>query len=150
VGSRSAREVLLRDRFVRQALDLFPKVTLALVGIGATEPSRALASSGNVFSPQELRLLASKGAVGDICLRFFDRTGAAVNTELNDRVISMELDQLRAVKRVVGVAGGRRKTQAIRGALAARLVNVLITDLASADRLLAEPAIASKKAVKSR
>jgi DNA-binding transcriptional regulator LsrR (DeoR family) len=147
VGSKSARDVLMKDRFVREALDLFPKVTLALVGIGATEPSRALASSGNVFSPAEIKLLAGEGAVGDICLRFFDTGGREVVTELNDRVISMELEQLRAVNRVVGVAGGRRKTSAIRGALAGKLVNVLITDLASAERLLAEiPAVESAAA----
>jgi len=108
------------------------------VGIGATEPSRGLASSGNVFSPQEIKLLAAKGAVGDICLRFFNAAGRDMITELNDRVISIELEQLRAVRRVVGVAGGRRKINAIRGALAGKLVNVLITDLASAERLLAE------------
>jgi DNA-binding transcriptional regulator LsrR (DeoR family) len=138
VGSRNARDILMKDRFVSEALELFPKVTLALVGIGATQPSRGLASSGNVFSAQELKVLAGKGAVGDICLRFFDSAGREVITELNDRVISMDLDQLRAVRRVVGVAGGKRKTQAIRGALAGKLVNVLITDLASANRLLAE------------
>jgi len=44
---------------------------------------------------------------------------------------------LHAVRRVVGVAGGRRKAHAIRGALTGKLVNVLITDLASAERLLA-------------
>jgi DNA-binding transcriptional regulator LsrR (DeoR family) len=150
VGSRNARDVLIKDRFVREALDMFPKVTLALVGIGATEPSRALASSGNVFSAQEIKLLAGKGAVGDICLRFFDAAGRPVITELNDRVISMDLDQLRAVRRVVAVAGGKRKTGAIRGALAGKLVNVLITDLATADRLLAETAAAEPKKVKSR
>ena len=136
VGSRQARDVLARDRFVREALDLFPSVTIALVGIGATEPSRALASSGNVFSPQELKLLAGKGAVGDICLRFFNQAGRPVITDLDDRVISIELDQLRAVRRVVGVAGGRRKIAAIRGALSGKLVNVLITDLACAEQLL--------------
>ena len=140
VGSKSARDVLMKDRFVLEALNLFPKVTLALVGIGATEPSRALASSGNVFSPQEIKLLAAKGAVGDICLRFFDAAGREVTTELNDRVISMELAQLRAVRRVVGVAGGRRKLGAIRGALAGKLVKVLITDLACAEQLLSESA----------
>jgi DNA-binding transcriptional regulator LsrR (DeoR family) len=149
VGSRAARDVLLQDRFVREALDLFSTVTVGLVGIGATEPSRALASSGNIFSPEEIKLLASKGAVGDICLRFFDSTGKQIITELNDRVISMELDQLRAVPRVIGVAGGSRKTNAIRGALAGRLINVLITDLATAERLAAEdaePAIANRGA----
>jgi DNA-binding transcriptional regulator LsrR (DeoR family) len=140
VGSRDAKDVLVKDRFVREALDLLPKVTLALVGIGATEPSRALASSGNSFSPQEIKTLASKGAVGDICLRFFDGAGKPVLTELNDRVISIELGQLCAVRRVVGVAGGRRKFNAIRGALAGRLIKVLITDLATAERLLAESA----------
>ncbi len=137
VGSKNARDVLMKEPYVREAMDLFPKITLALVGIGATEPSRALASSGNVFSPQEIKLLVGKGAVGDICLRFFDAAGREVVTELNDRVISVELSQLRAVRRVVGVAGGKRKTNAIRGALAGKLVNVLITDLASAERLLA-------------
>jgi DNA-binding transcriptional regulator LsrR (DeoR family) len=136
VGSRDARDVLMKDRFVREALDLFGQVSIALVGIGATEPSRALASSGNSFSPQEIKLLAGKGAVGDICLRFFDATGRQVVTELNDRVISMGLDQLRAVRRVVAVAGGKRKTNAILGALAGKLVNVLITDLSTAERLL--------------
>jgi DNA-binding transcriptional regulator LsrR (DeoR family) len=140
VGSAEARQILMRDQFVREVFDLFPSVTLALVGIGAIEPSRALVSSGNIFSSQELKLLAGKGAVGDICLRFFDQAGHQVATELNGRVISIELDQLRRAQRVVGVAGGPRKIAAIRGALAGRLVNVLITDLRTAERLLAEPA----------
>lgn len=147
VGSRNARDVLLKDRFVREALDLFPKITLALVGIGATEPSRGLASSGNIFSPEEIKLLAGKGAVGDVCLRFFDEDGKQVITELNDRVISMELDQLRNVRRIVGVAGGQRKTRAIRGAAMGKLINVLITDLGSAERLLASHAAAGRHAV---
>ena len=157
VGSRDARDVLMMDRFVREALNLFDRVTIALVGIGATEPSRALASSGNIFSPQEIKVLVNKGAVGDICLRFFDAAGRPVATELNDRVISIGFDQLRAVRRVVGVAGGRRKTSAILGALAGKLVNVLITDLATAERLLAAgktaeavPERGSRKAVRIR
>jgi DNA-binding transcriptional regulator LsrR (DeoR family) len=157
VGSRNARDVLMKDRFVREALDLFDQVTIALVGIGATEPSRALASSGNIFSPQEVKLLAGKGAVGDICLRFFDAAGRPVVTELNDRVISMTIDQLHAVRRVVGVAGGKRKTNAILGALAGKLVNVLITDSGTAQRLLAAnvetamtPVRASGRAVRVR
>lgn len=153
VGSRNARDILMRDRFVREALDLFPQITLALVGIGATEPSRGLASSGNVFSPQELQMLAANGAVGDICLRFFDSAGRQVITELNERVISMELDQLRPIPRVVAVAGGFRKTNAIRGALAGKLINVLITDLTCAGRLLAnapQPVALARAAAKRK
>lgn len=42
------------------------------------EPSGLLASSGNIYSPEALDLLRQAGAVGDICLRFFDQTGQPV------------------------------------------------------------------------
>ena len=87
---------MLKDRYVQEATALFKSVTLALVGIGAVEPSKLLAASGNVFSPQELKSLSARGAVGDICLRFFDAAGAPVQTPLNDRVISIELSRAQA------------------------------------------------------
>jgi DNA-binding transcriptional regulator LsrR (DeoR family) len=136
VGSADARRVLMKDQYVREAFGLMDTMSLALVGIGAVEPSRMLAASGNVFSANELEALRREGAVGDICLHFFEKDGRPVVTPLNDRVISAELKQLRAATRVVGVAGGSRKTAAIRGALAGRLINVLITDAATARRVI--------------
>ena len=115
---------------------LFDRVSMALVGIGALEPSKLLASSGNVFSNEELEMLRSRGAVGDICVRFFDAQGKPVLMPLDDRVISMSLEQLKRVKRSVGVAGGKRKHEAIRGALLGGLINVLITDRFTAERLV--------------
>jgi DNA-binding transcriptional regulator LsrR (DeoR family) len=137
-GSAKARRVLLDDRFTNESLQLFGKVTMALVGIGALEPSRLLAESGNVFDAAELRQLKAAGAVGDICLRFFDANGRQVKTALNDRVIGMELDQLKCAFRSVGIAGGKRKYRAIRGALTGGWINVLITDRATAARLIKE------------
>jgi len=136
VGSAEARRVMLEDPYVRQATALFRSLTLALVGIGAVEPSKLLAASGNVFSPRELKSLSDRGAVGDICLRFFDSEGTPIETPLNDRVIAIELSQLKRVDRVVGVAGGKRKTEAILGALRGGLINVLITDRSTAERLI--------------
>jgi DNA-binding transcriptional regulator LsrR (DeoR family) len=135
VGSADAVQVLLSDQFVRETMALFDHVSMALVGIGALEPSKLLASSGNVFSSEELEMLRSRGAVGDICVRFFDSQGKPVLMPLDDRVISMSLEQLKQVKRSVGVAGGKRKHEAIRGALLGGLINVLITDRFTAEVL---------------
>lgn len=137
VGTADSRQIMADDPFVKAAIDLFDQVTLALVGIGAVEPSKLLASSGNVFSSEELAHLQTMGAVGDICVRFFDLAGHPVVTDLNQRVIGMSLEQLRNVERTVGIAGGQRKIQAIRGALAGKWINVLITDNFTAERLLA-------------
>jgi DNA-binding transcriptional regulator LsrR (DeoR family) len=135
-GTAETRKVYLADPFVREAMTLFENVSLALVGIGSVEPSRLLASSGNVFSPEELAQLKAQGAVGDVCLRFFDSTGLPVITPLNDRVIGIGLDQLRQVRRTVGIAGGERKLAAIRGALEGGWINVLITDRYTAEKLI--------------
>ena len=50
----------------------------------------------------------------------------------------MTLEQLRKSKKTIGIAGGRRKYEAILGALRGRWVNVLITDRGTAERLVVE------------
>ncbi len=136
VATEAARDVLLADNFAQPALRLFDQVTTAMVGIGAIDPSPLLAQSGNIFAPQELRLLRQQGAIGDILLRFFDHNGNLVETGLEKRVISMTLEQLRRVNRAIGVAGGSRKFAAILGALRGRWINILITDHFTATRLV--------------
>lgn len=135
-GAADTQRIYVNDPFVREAMALFDRVSLALVGIGSVEPSRLLASSGNVFSPKELDKLQQQGAVGDVCLRFFDSAGAPVITPLNERVIGINLEQLRRVRRTVGIAGGERKLAAIQGAIEGGWINVLITDRFTAQHLI--------------
>lgn len=135
-SSSAARLVMLGDSYVRGTMDQFRRITVALIGIGALQPSVMLANSGNTFTSEELQDLARRGAVGDICVRFFDRQGRPVGGALDERVIGMSLDELRAVPRVVAVAGGERKAVAIQGALLGGYVDVLITDKFTAGRLI--------------
>ena len=135
VGSAEAQRVLARDSVVQEAAALFDRLDLALVGIGSTEPSRMLAVSGNIFSREERAELQRLGAVGDICFRFFNADGQPIKSPLMKRVIGIDLDRLRACKRVVGVAGGTQKLPAILGALRGGLIDVLITDHRTAEAL---------------
>ena len=59
------------------------------------------------------RALVSKGAGGDIDLRFFDEHGHFVPSPLDERVPGMGLAQLKGTRRVVAVAGGMGKFVAI-------------------------------------
>ena len=133
--SKAAQEALTSDSFVRETMAYFPQITLALVGIGAVEPSKLLADSGNVFTPAELSELAGLGAVGDICLNFFDRNGLPVPSGFQERVIGIGLEELRRARRVVAVAGGERKVAALLGAMRGKLIDVLVTDQYTAARL---------------
>ncbi|HPE60371.1 MAG TPA: sugar-binding transcriptional regulator [Thiolinea sp.] len=140
--SREAKLVILSDPYVRETLELFGRISLAITGIGAMEPSAMLARSGNVFSANELAELAEAGAVGDMSLRFFNRQGHTIKAPLDERVIGISLEELSRVERVVGLAGGQGKTEAIAGALHTGILDVLITDKFTAQRLL-EPTTAA-------
>jgi DNA-binding transcriptional regulator LsrR (DeoR family) len=98
-----------------------------------------LRQSGNALSDAEQDQLRAAGAVGDVCLRFFDEDGMMLDTPLDQRVVSITPADLRQVPRRIGVAGGANKYRAIRAALRGGWVNVIITDLDTA-RGLAEDA----------
>ncbi len=136
LGSVSARDLLVADPTVATVMDIWPDLTLVLVGIGSLEPSPLLRASGNALVEADQELLRKAGAVGDICLRFFDEDGKHVASTVDDRVIGIGPDQMRAVPRRVGVAGGARKHSAIRAALRGGWINVMITDVEEARRLL--------------
>lgn len=136
-SSREAKLVMLADPVVRETMDLFGRLSLAVIGIGAVQPSELLAQSGNVFSRQEMTMLHDAGAVGEISYRFYDKNGKPVETPLNDRVIGISLDDLKKTSRVMALAGGESKTQAIAGALKLGVIDVLVTDKFTAARLTA-------------
>jgi len=136
VGSADARRALMDDPYVKQTFEAMDSVTLAFVGIGGLRPSTLLAASGNIFADEAIRELRDLGAVGDICLWFYDVDGELVDTPLDNLVIAVDPGRLKKVSRVVGVAGGERKLAAIRGAVNGGWINVLITDQLTAERLL--------------
>jgi len=136
VNDPAARRALLQDPAVAPAIDAWQRLTVALVGIGTLTPSPLLHSSGNAMDSVQQDRLRKLGAVGDVCFRFFDENGRLVDSDFNDQVLGITPDQLRRVPRRVAVAGGTEKTSAIHAALTGGWINVLITDLETARRLL--------------
>ena len=136
VNDPAARRALLLDPSVTPALEAWQRLTVALVGIGSLTPSPLLRRSGNATDPDQQDALRRLGAVGDVCLRFFDQEGRLVDSDFNDRVLGITPERLRQVPRRIAVAGGAEKTVPIRAALQGGWVNILITDLETAHRLL--------------
>jgi DNA-binding transcriptional regulator LsrR (DeoR family) len=117
VSSPSLRRALVKDPPIGDVMKSWKELDLALVGIGSLEPSPLLRQSGNALTQAEQDQLRNAGAVGDVCLRFFDTSGATVKTPLDERVMSITPADLMQVPRRVGVAGGASKYRAIRAAL---------------------------------
>jgi DNA-binding transcriptional regulator LsrR (DeoR family) len=139
VSTPSVRRAIEEDASVHEVMALWNRLDLAVVGIGSLTPSALLRQSGNALGQQEQEELRALGAVGDVCLRFFDAAGQLVSSSFDERVVGITPAQLRNIGRTVGVAGGESKYTAIRAALRGGWINVLITDLDVATRLADEP-----------
>jgi DNA-binding transcriptional regulator LsrR (DeoR family) len=134
-----AKLVIENDPACRQALMMHDKLSGILMGIGSIPPSKLLRDSGNVFTDKDIDELKAAGAVGDVCMRFYDTLGHLVQTKFDERIIGIQSEQILKTRRRIGVAGGRRKFEAIRGALRGRWLSTLITDLETAQRLVESP-----------
>jgi DNA-binding transcriptional regulator LsrR (DeoR family) len=109
------------------------------MGIGAPVPNSILVREGTIVTWPQLSKLAQRGAVGDMNLRYFDKHGKHIRSELDDNVIGLTLDEIKKIHHVVGIAGGATKFRAVRGALDGKLIHALITDHTTARRLLESP-----------
>ncbi|WP_420111855.1 sugar-binding transcriptional regulator [Pseudactinotalea sp.] len=137
VATEQVRDALLADPYVADVVAAWTDLSVVLVGIGSVQPSPLLVSSGNALPQQDLDALGALGAVGDVCLNFFDAEGALVDSDLHRRVLGIDAATLRAVPRKIGVAGGERKVEAIRAAARGGWIDVLVTDSNTARSLIA-------------
>jgi DNA-binding transcriptional regulator LsrR (DeoR family) len=137
--SQQAKEAVLADRYIQSTLSLFGEIDVAYVGIGAPGHDSVLMNDSTIMRQEDLDDILRLGAVGDIALRFFDRNGAPIQSDLDDRVIGIRLQELKRIDRRVGVSGGLKKLDTVRAALAAGYVNVLITDQKLAEALIQFP-----------
>lgn len=139
-ASAAAKNAFYAEPYVSHTLKLARDADLAFVGIGSSDSNTIAVPDLWRFLPKSvLPNLLKKGAVGSINLRYFDQSGDLVPSELNERIIGLTLNELKKIPRLVGVAGGSAKVEAIYAALQGRLINVLVTDHLTAKALLEGP-----------
>lgn len=143
VDSAEIRAAIVQDSTIRAALGLARHATKAILGIGDTTDQAALIQAG-LLTPAMMAALRARGAAGDILARFFDTHGRPLRSELDDRIIGLDLDALRQIPMKIAVAHGPTKVAAILGALRGRHIDVLITDEGTAAAVLACAGVAAR------
>ncbi|MGV9797450.1 sugar-binding transcriptional regulator [Mycobacterium sp. NPDC003449] len=122
---------LINDPSIQRVLHLWPRARCALMGVGAPPLMR---SDIPRFVPTESDSLRS--AVGDVCSRFFDRSGDAVEFDGSEQLIAVELEALRHVPVSIAVAIGKDKVESIVAGARGGYFNQLVTDPATAAALI--------------
>lgn len=136
ISDESVRDALLKDRHLRETLELANRVTLGVVGVGTSIPNLSAIVRAGYLNYEEAKNLQEAGVAGDVCGLLFDIQGNLVENSLAGYVLGVQADVLRQVPLVAGVACGRVKATAILGALRSKLINSLVTDDTAAQAIL--------------
>ncbi|MEC5291684.1 sugar-binding transcriptional regulator [Aurantimonas sp. C2-6-R+9] len=134
VSSPEERALLHGQTVVQSTLSLAAGASVAFVGIGELDREAPLVVDGFI-TPQDRQSLIADGGIGEIVGWVFDAEGRILDCPFNARVASAPIPSTTHCE-VIGVAMGPAKAAAIRAAADGKLVNGLITDEATARRLL--------------
>jgi deoxyribonucleoside regulator len=134
VDTKEAKEVLMRQPSIKSTFDLAEKSSIAVVGIGGSPEHSTMVEL--YLGSDHHEITGDAGIVGDICSNFINKFGNPVSNSWNERVMALELNKLKKIPLVIGVASGLEKVAAIKAALEGNLVHVLITDEVTANALV--------------
>jgi DNA-binding transcriptional regulator LsrR (DeoR family) len=134
VDSKEAKEIFMRQNSILNVFELATRSDIAIVGIGGTPEHSTMVNS---YLGQDHKGYFDQGdVVGDICYNFINKNGHAADSSWNEKIITLDLERLKEIPLVVGVACGIEKVKAIKAALEGKLIQVLITDEETAQALL--------------
>ena len=131
VDDAATQRALIGHAGVRAITALWDRLDVALFGIGG--PAWSVARVGEDVERQ----LETSCAVGEVLVAPFDLEGRFVCPALRDRVIAFDARRLGRVPVAIGVASGDAKVRPILGALRAGIVRTLVTDIATAEAVVA-------------
>ena len=138
VVDTAQRQVLLTHDDLRATFDMFGRLDIAVLGVGSlTDPATSRLRYDGVIDDNLHADLLRQGAVADVLSYVLNDDGQVLSSGLEDRTISIGLDDLRRTPHRIGVASGWRKSRAVRAAVASGLVNILITDSQIATAIMA-------------
>ena len=126
VPDRRIRDALLALAQIHSVREHFARANVAIVGVGTLTNSAFAAR--NVLSSRDMEELAGCGAVGEICGRFYDENGRECPSRWRDRVLSIDLEQIRQIPLVIGVVAGGDRSAAIAAAIRGGLLKSLVID----------------------
>ena len=135
VKSEHARDVMMKENMIRNALANAGKADVALVGLGNVSEGSSLLETGYITRAL-LKEYRTKGVAGELLMRCYDAQGKYIPMSFEKRIVSLEWEQIRGLPFVVAMAWGPSKTRAILGALAGGVIHGLVTDRATATSLL--------------
>jgi DNA-binding transcriptional regulator LsrR (DeoR family) len=128
------RRVLESQFGVSGVIAMAREADIYIAGIGEVDRKSFIASAG-MLDEEDIQEVMKTSACAEILGHFFNAEGEHMPNSVSDRAMAPRFEDLKSHK-IVALAGGTSKTQAVRAILEHGLLFGLITDEATAKRLV--------------
>jgi DNA-binding transcriptional regulator LsrR (DeoR family) len=131
LGHMATKDAILSDPELKPSFDLWNKLDWAIVGIGAI-----FQSNNTYYRDRIVNAEAESGqkVLADLCVNLIDSYGNVI--EAQTPVVAINLSQLRKAKKVMAIAPGTFKSQAILACLKGNWIDILVTDEYTANDMI--------------
>ncbi|MET0765901.1 MAG: sugar-binding domain-containing protein [Blastococcus sp.] len=134
LSDAATARALRQQREVALAFDQLPRVTKAVVGVGLWEAGQS--TLYDAARESDRRALRRIGVCAEVSGVFLSAEGEPVETQLTERMIGVDAEQMRAISEVTVIAYGAAKLPAVRAVLRSGLVSGVVTHKSLAQALL--------------
>lgn len=111
------------------------KADVGLLPVGQLSKEASIVKTG-VLPEERMERLKENGGVGEILGNIFKEDGTIIENDMQERIIGIGREQLMRLPLRIGLAYGKNRILAIRGALNSGMINILITDSLTAKGLI--------------
>lgn len=137
VESASTYHAMMSESSIKTALTRAASCDLAFVGMGTF----GILTSRQVIdymklTPLELAKVVAANPAGDMNGQYFDVFGTPLGPPASERVLGINIEQLRSIGTLVALASGPEKALGVLGGLRTGAINILVTDAALVHELL--------------
>lgn len=136
IDNEYARTALIHEPVINDTLFLANKSDIIITGIGTLGSVFSSSLWSNYLLKNEDTVAKNLNGAGCICGHIFDIDGKELDINLNKKLIGIDFQTLKHTKYTVAIAAGKFKATAILGALRGSLINVLISDASTIDKVL--------------
>lgn len=127
IDDDKTRNAIVKMPMIQNTLKMIDKCDFILSGLGAIDSEIPQYIWDEYLDSGVKNRIVEAGGVGFLCAHFFDKDGQFLNIDINEDVIGIPVDRIKQ-KKIICVAGGINKMNAIRSALKGGYIHTLVID----------------------
>lgn len=127
INDTKTRNILLDNPIIRNTVNMIDACDFIVTSIGVVNTTLPQRIWDAHVDPKSRKELLAKGAEGYLCAHFFNQDGQFIKHPINDNIIGIKTESIRKNK-IILIAGGMVKCQAIYSILKGGYINTIVSD----------------------